>query len=199
MENIPHDFLAKLKSLYLVNLKINLKLEKELLNIIHYFKENDITIIPLKGPVLARFLYGDLSLRGRSGDLDLLIKKEQLKEAEEALGKIGFNPNRESADIFWRSFNLKYYREIGFIRSTNRLLVELHLDLRGLFSYPPLEDFWSGLREFDLDGERILMPSNEDLLTYLCLVAMPLTEFIELRYLYDIHTLISKFGKDLNW
>ncbi len=43
------------------------------------------------------------------------------------------------------------------------------------------------------------MPANETLLIYLALVTMSTSEFIELRYLYDIYTLISKFKDKLDW
>ena len=196
-ENIPHNFMFELKTKYLLNLRRNIMLEKELFNITGNFRKNNISIVPLKGPALAEFLYGDLSLRQTSCDLDLLVRGEQLEEAEYALKKIGFVPSAKSEDASRRNFNLKYYRELGFIKDSNGLLVELHIDLRQLFTFAPLEDFWNNSKELDLNGNKILMPSGECLLVYLSLVAMSINEFVELRYLYDIHTLMSKFRKEL--
>jgi hypothetical protein len=198
LENIPPGFLSCLKALYLVNLKKNILLEKELFKIISHFKENNIPLVPLKGPALARFLYDDLSLRQASCDLDLLVRKEQFEETEYALKKIGFAPTAEGEDASRRNFNLKYYRELGFVKDSNGLLVELHIDMRQLFTFAPLEDFWSNLKEVELEGNKILMPSGECLLVYLSLAAMSINEFVELRYLYDIHTLMSKFRKKLD-
>ena len=199
LENIPTGFLSNLKALYLTNLKRNIVLEKELLRVISHLKDNNIPVIPLKGPALAEFLYDDLSLRQTSCDLDLLVRKEQLEQAEYALKEIGCSSCYGGEDGSLRNFNLKYYRELGFIKDSNRLSVELHIDIRQLFTFAPLEDFWANIREFDIGGNKILVPSHESLLVYLSLVAMSINEFIGLRYLYDIHMLISKFKRDLNW
>jgi hypothetical protein len=50
-----------------------------------------------------------------------------------------------------------------------------------------------------LDGKEILLPSNEDLLLYLTFTAINYFRFIEIKYLYDIHRLITGFAKDINW
>lgn len=202
LTDIPPDFLNRLKNLYLFNLRQNLILQRELFNLLEYFRAGGMAVVPLKGPILARHLYGDVALRRTSCDLDLLVKRERFEEAERILEKAGYVAPETNRDKFYRNYELKHSGQLRFSRhidDKNNFLVELHWDLRGLFAYAPLEDFWRDLREIDFDGHKILMPSNENLLIYLCLISMTLTEFPEPRYLYDIYTFVKKFGADLKW
>jgi hypothetical protein len=203
LENTPPEFLFRLKNAFLLNLQRNILLERELSRILIYFKELNIPAIPLKGPILARYLYNDLGLRQAPCDLDILVRSEQFEAAEDALSKINYIPCNNGRDtLFQRNLKLKYARQLSFscnLVDGTGVLVELHVDLRGLFVYFPLEYFWRNLKEFDLDGNKILMPTNETLLIYLSLVSMTLSEFIELRYLYDIYRLILKFKSELDW
>ena len=81
LENIPSDFLAKLKNIYFLNLQRNLLLEQEFFGILNHLQDSGIPVIPLKGPLLARWLYGDSGLRQASVDLDLLVRQEAVNQA----------------------------------------------------------------------------------------------------------------------
>jgi hypothetical protein len=87
LQNIPAEFSSRLKNLYISNLKKNLILEQELFKALASFRENNIPVIPLKGPALAQFLYDDAALRRAPCDLDLLVRPEKFAEAEGALNK----------------------------------------------------------------------------------------------------------------
>ena len=45
------------------------------------FAERNIEVLPLKGPVLAEALYGDVTMRAYN-DLDLLVRRENFHRAE---------------------------------------------------------------------------------------------------------------------
>lgn len=202
LENVPPAFHARLKNAFLLNLKRNLLLEKELSSILAYFKDLDIPVIPIKGPLLARYLYGDLAARQASCDLDLLVRRESIKDAEYLFGKIGYDSRNEDETGFLRSIKLKYARQLHFTRKISglgNLMLDLHWDLRGFFIDTHLEDFWRNSREVVLDGHKITMPSNVDLLFFLSLAALFPLEFVRLKYLYDMHTFISKFSKEFDW
>lgn len=201
-QNIPPAFLSQLKNLYLINLRRNIILEQELFKVLAYFREANIPVAPLKGPVLARYIYGDIALRRAPCDLDLLVKREDFEDAEKILSMAGYQTGFKNRTVFQRNYEMKYSGQLQFINKDpagNNLLIEAHLDIRGLFVYPPLEDFWQGLQEVDIDGNKVLLPSNENLLIYLSLLAMTITEFVELRYLYDISSFINKFEGKIDY
>jgi len=199
LENIPPEFLSKLKTLYLINLKRNIILERELFDIISYLKENNIPVIPLKGPTLAKFLYGDLSLRVISCDLDLLIEHSKVKTAQKRLADKGyyFDSRYETAD-----FSYRFRRQIVLqrkIEGGGYMFLDLHWDFRDQFSHTHLQDFWLNAVNISFDGHQILMPSPEDLLLYLILISISDFDFIQIKYLYDIHRLVTAFGRHINW
>lgn len=63
----------------------------ELSRILAAFAKSEIKIVPLKGPFLGERLYGDAALRVNY-DLDILVSKRDLPEAEELLSELGFTP-----------------------------------------------------------------------------------------------------------
>ena len=187
------------KKLYLVNLKRNLILEQELKKIILCLRERDIPVIPLKGPALARYLYADLGLRQTSNDLDLLVPYEKIDQAEAILRSSGFISKQEGS-LGERPLVLKYARALHLeakIEALDNYLLDLHWDLRGVSHDTNLKSFWENAREILLDGFKVSLPKDEDLLLYLAQCALFNLEFVRVKYLYDIHTLISK--KSLDW
>jgi hypothetical protein len=199
LENTPPGLLSKLKTLYLVNLKRNIILERELFDIISYLQENNIPVIPLKGPTLAKFLYDDLSLRVISCDLDLLIEQSKIKTAQKRLADKGyyFDPRHETAD-----FSYRFRRQIVLqrkIEGGGHMFLDLHWDFRDQFSHTHLQDFWLNAVNISFDGHQILMPSPEDLLLYLILISISDFDFIQIKYLYDTHRLVTSFARHINW
>ena len=200
LKNIPSEFLSKLKNLYLLNLKRNILLEQELFIILSYLQGLNIAVIALKGPLLARYLYNDLALRQASCDLDLLVKYENIEETEQKLQKIGYSfplGKGGQADFFHRfrkQITLQKHRE-----GLNDIILDLHWDFRDRFINTHLEEFWFNAAYINLDGHRILAPSEEDLLLYLTLNAISDFDFVQIKYLYDIHQLITTRANNINW
>jgi hypothetical protein len=64
-------------------------LVSELESLLDEFSGSNIQVLPLKGPVLAETLYGDVTLR-RAGDLDLLVDKRDYSAAEALLLRQGY-------------------------------------------------------------------------------------------------------------
>ena len=58
----------------------------ELIKVMKLFEENGVEYISFKGPVLSQLAYGDITLR-QYVDLDILIKKEDLRKADNLLKK----------------------------------------------------------------------------------------------------------------
>jgi hypothetical protein len=204
LENLPTEFLSKLKNAYFLNLKRNTLLERELFRILTYFKELNIPVIPLKGPILARYLYNDLALRQASCDLDLLVKYEAIDEVKEKLMGLGY-------DFSLIDYKRDFLCPIGLSRQVEQIMLnksidgtlsislDLHWCIRGFFVDTHIQDLWQQARYFYLDGQKILMLSNEDALIYLSIISISILEFVQLKYIYDIHRLVTVFGKELDW
>ena len=200
LENIPGRLLSRLEKLYHFNLLRNIALEKELFKAVDCLKENNISAIPLKGPVLARILYNDLALRQMPSDLDLLVRHEKVKEAGRVLKKIGysFHPKEGRLDFLHR-----FRRQISLVKQEGNFTIdlELHWGLREIFTETHLEEFWANARGVNFDGHRIIVPSHEDLFLYLVLKAVFVrdADFVGVKYIYDIHRMLTAHSKGMDY
>src|SRR3954467_255464 len=104
----------------------NLFLTSELLRAVSALREAAVETVPLKGAVLASRIYGDLALRPFS-DIDLLIRREQIADAESVISKLGYAPEF-SIPAAHRERWLQQQCELTLRRAgTSRL--ELHWDI----------------------------------------------------------------------
>jgi hypothetical protein len=71
--------------------RANLRLTWDLHKVLGILAEEEIPVVPLKGPVLASRAYGDVSLRAYA-DLDLLVREEDLDAGIRALQEAGLTP-----------------------------------------------------------------------------------------------------------
>ncbi|MDP2923883.1 MAG: nucleotidyltransferase family protein [Candidatus Omnitrophota bacterium] len=204
LEDVPVEFLSKLKNAYFLNLKRNTLLERELFRILTYFKELNIPVIPLKGPILARYLYNDSGLRQASCDLDLLVRYETISNAREKLAELGYclsgiEYKRDFLCPIGLSRQVEQIMLNKSIDETLSISLDLHWCIRGFFLDTSIQKLWQEAGYFNLDSQKILMLSNEDALLYLSVISISTLEFVQLKYIYDIHRLATVFGKELNW
>ena len=199
LENIPSQFLLKLKNQYSFNLKRSIMLEKELFSVLGCLDDNNIRAIPLKGPILARHLYNDAALRRASiaGEIDLLVHKHELIDAENVLRRAGYSTNEGAIENYH-----KFRNEVLFCRNdsaSGQFQVDLHWGMGDRFIPAHLEDFWLNAKEIKIGSRCVLLASKEDLLLYLSLISIYDGAFIKIRHIYDIHSLIVKFNKEIDW
>ncbi|HNX80539.1 MAG TPA: nucleotidyltransferase family protein [Candidatus Omnitrophota bacterium] len=199
--SIPPEVIATCKVFNLINIQHNLELEKELNRVLSCLKEKNIQVMVLKGLFFARYMYNDIALRQVPVDLDLLIKPDQFAQARSILEDAGYYCEESVIGQKKSALKLKYTGQIGFSskKDGGRYFIELHIDLRGLFVYPQELDLWRAAKELNFDGMTLLAPEPENLLIYLCLLTMPVSELTELKYIYDLHVFLLKFGPDINW
>lgn len=200
LQNIPAQFYSKLKNLYLLSLRRNLLLEQELFKITDYFHGLNITVIPLKGPVLARYLYNDLALRQASCDLDLLVPYGRIEEIENGLRDLGYALADNSRQRLVEK--LRYTPAVSLKKDFNMqesISLDLHKNIRRFLGIDPYPQIWENIRLFNLGGHQVWIPHDEDLLLYLSMVSISTFEFVELKYVYDVHNLVSLKGETLNW
>lgn len=150
----------------------SLFLASELEGLLREFAACGIEVLPLKGPVLADVLYGQLSLRP-SDDLDILVRQKDFARAELLLIELGFQPVGPADD---------YHRD--FVR--NGTYVELHFGV-GSPSAPSfdLPGAWARARTLEFRGYPIRFLSPIDLILYLSLHGLK-HRFARLIWVADI-------------
>ena len=106
-----------------------------LLEIIEKLESHGIKVLPLKGPVLAQDLYGDISQR-QMRDLDLLVRETDLQQALlvlQALGYVLKFPEKELTDKQWNIY-LRHQYDVALVHPEQGILLELHTRI----AYPGL-------------------------------------------------------------
>lgn len=147
-------------------------LSREFEAILGLFARGGVEILPLKGPVLAQLLYGDVALRP-SDDLDLLVRPEDFPRAEALLIEAGFEPTG-FADDYHRDFH------------RNGVFVELHFGIASP-SAPQfdLSGAWKRARSVDFRGHSVRFFSPVDLVLYLALHGLK-HRFARLIWVVDV-------------
>ena len=109
-----------------LNRKRALQQTAELIRLSRLFEENGICAISLKGPVLAKQVYGDVGMR-HAGDLDFLINKKDIVLAKAVLANHNFlfshirDRNHEGFDSYVHHFNC--------VDKNSKILIEVHWKL----------------------------------------------------------------------
>jgi len=86
---LPDDIGAELRARFQSSVQWSLAQSAELARLTALLEESEITSIALKGPLLSRYLYGELGARS-SGDIDLLVKPGDLLRIRDLLLSRGF-------------------------------------------------------------------------------------------------------------
>lgn len=117
----PEEFAAAWRVAWVHSLLLVSELESSL----DAFSRDGIDVLPLKGPVLAEALYGNVSAR-QSVDLDLLVRPRDFAAAESLLLASGFRADPHPGSEY----------HLGFVRQGTK--IELHTQF-GLQGHCPLD------------------------------------------------------------
>ena len=147
-ENVPDELLQSFRELLQRHNMHILNLTGELLRISKLFEENHLPWLSIKGPALSVQLYGNIAAR-QSGDLDILVKREDLDRAIKLISDLGYAPVVDHAKFNQAQldFMRKCYKDETFKHTTNNIFIELHWSLENdqaaplnqaaLFKTPP--------------------------------------------------------------
>jgi hypothetical protein len=169
---VPSEWLARLRMQYMMNAARNVKMTAELLRILDALKEAGIKAVPLKGPVLAQQLYGDVSLRQFS-DLDILVSIQDADKAMAVFEEKGYqvaDDLRKEKSEKKRNALLKQYYHYELNNEHLRIHVELHWRLSPSFRRLNLDEtaIWDRLKIIQFSNKEALSLSNKDYLVFLC-------------------------------
>jgi hypothetical protein len=157
----------------------------ELQSILHAFDQSGVRVVTLKGPFLAERLYGGAGLR-TCRDLDLLVSKTDLDDAESVLSAAGFVPGM-SED----------YQRPWQRRTTT---VELHYDVENPLAFNFfVEGALRNAQAAAFQGQPCWQLSPEDEVLFLCLHAVR-HRFECLNLILDLQFAFEKLtGKEKAW
>jgi hypothetical protein len=165
---VPAAVWSALHEAFHRNAGLNLWRTGELLRLLDRLEQRGVAAIPFKGPTLAAYAYGSLSLR-RFLDLDLLVRPADLPAAGEVLRGEGYVPGLGLPPDRQRSY-LEAIGQLPFWRPGDASLVELHTRLMPRHYHFPLgvDELARRLETLPLQGRQVRVLSAEDLLLVLC-------------------------------
>lgn len=186
-ELIPQKVVKRLEFEYKKNTFKMLFLSSEMESISKLFHDNSIRLIHLKGPILAKELYGDLSLR-TSGDLDVIVPISDLEKVDQLMLSLGYEKDELETilnDWKWR------HHHIGYYHSKRKIKVEVHWRLNpGPAKEPSFEELWTRKRTSTISASPVNYLSKEDL--FLFLVSHGARHgWSRLRWLIDIRQMLN--------
>lgn len=193
---VPSEVSRRLREAYLGFSRRNLFLVSRLVRLLDLFQLANISVMPLKGLVLAEALYGDVALR-QFDDLDLLVRKKDLSRAIQLL--LGHGYALDSA-LSWAPLEtvIESNCELTFRRKcgTN---VDLHWEISPT-DHPfwfDTEILWSSPRHVTMAGRVVQSPCSESLLLFLC-VHGARHLWMRLQWVCDVARLIET-SHEMNW
>lgn len=186
-QQLPESVFSVLKSRYLGNIRVNLRLWKEFLQISAQFQKSNIDILPIKGiDILARF-YPDVDLRSMV-DIDILIREEQFEKAEKLLSALGYQKELVGfREEYWRK------QQCHIVFHKDGIIVEVHWALdfkRG--NRVILPRLWQRLQKKESADYKIKLLSPEDALFSLALHLRRYGNILSLKQVFDAARIIKE-------
>jgi hypothetical protein len=163
----PVDALQKLESVAELMRANNLIMAAELLTALRVLERAGVIAVPYKGPALAAYLTGDMSLR-QFADLDLLVHPRDMSRARDVLieqARMTPVTHSRAGKVMTRlSYEIKLVSKLGkYLELTSRISP-------WYFRFPQMPDaMWNRLTGTTLGGITVSWLTAEDLVLILCL------------------------------
>ena len=195
---IPGTILQQLEQIYFHTAAKNVLLYNDLSAVCSALGNEGIEVIALKGAHLACAVYDDIGLRPAS-DLDILVKRRNLRRVEEILFRMGYGP-AERPGIEEQC--TVHHHLIPFTKQ-GKTPIEVHWTISPANSpfKIDLDGLWERAKRTALGGQPVLLLSPEDLLIHLCLHASFNHKFdnFEIKNICDISEIILSYGNGIDW
>jgi len=188
---LPADEKEELRALYLRALAGNGINAAEGRRVVGLLKERGIAVMLLKGAVASELLFGDPGLY-LAGDIDILVRPDDLTAARDLLSADGYGYDAELEDA-WRQahYHLGFWKGEGFY-------LEAHWNLaKGYFRVPP-EFWWEGAVTEKAGAGEVLLPAPEKYLLY-GIFRLFSHDFVPLKFFIFLDGLIGRYGERMDW
>lgn len=207
-----HDFLTtpakifqELKKDYYLNAARNALIFEELGRILNTLGQKGPQVIVLKGAALAETVYKNLAFRPML-DIDLLVKKDDLRDLDEQLKKLRYWPSdRDVNDI---DLSSSYLTTLDY-RSSSENSISLHIHWHFVNSTVPndslvenikMENIWRDAIEAKIADVETLVMAPHHLLVHLSEHALRVSHSLcKMAFFYDIHETINSHKEQLDW
>jgi hypothetical protein len=200
-QGLPIQVRDKIRQRFIRNTQRGLALSAELIRLSQTLAQQGVTIFPLKGPLLALQLYGDISGR-HAGDLDFLVESRQVEKAWGILQNLGYRPDPPDLRLSPSQLaHIKVLRYHGtFYHTRKNIPVELHWRLindRHEMQENDTRWFGDNVSYLKVGNHSLPCMPAQRLLLYLCIHGS--THFWgRLFWLYDV-ALLLQHQQDLDW
>ncbi len=176
----------------------SLNLTSILMNLLRELISTGIEPIPIKGPVLAQRLYGDVSKR-HSGDLDLIVKKSELLSIIEIVEYLGFQLVSPKSSLTQKQIDyfFKYKNEYCVYNEKIGLYMELHVGIynHGLLAHSKGMLLLKDLMQGKIGGIPIMEMNVNNTFLYLAYHGAH-HQYYRLFWLRDIATALKIWNLD---
>lgn len=174
----------------------NIMLSNELGGVLRAFEGKQLRCAPLRGLALAECLYGDITARPM-GDLDLLVRKQDLAEVAAILRDLGFREMDRRP-----GFAQAFYYTLKFFKDRHGwIIVEPHWSL----AYPPfaerldMEPVWRRCVRGRVAGVETWLLAQEELLLNLCLHLAHHDGSAPLLWYYELDRFLRQQEATIDW
>ncbi len=190
-DGFSNDFRARLKRAYIAHTAHFSRLAKSLLTICSRFQHDGIMAVPFKGLGLSQRLYGDFQFRLHT-DHDILVKKDQVREAAAALQSCGFQLSQSLFKSDWGALVSRVY-SLEFQHPTQRVLVDLQWDIANGYVSPslPEEELFQNTAQISILDQPVPFFKDDIVLLLLCVHGAK-NGWCELRALLDLAMMMQK-------
>jgi hypothetical protein len=194
---VPVAVLNQLHADNLLAAASSMALAAELCVVTRLLEAENIPALPYKGPALAIQAYGDIALRTFT-DLDVLVPREDVSRAREALRKHGYEP-REPLSPLQEQATLRLEHNLQLENKDRTVLLELHWSIApAAFTFSlPIEQLWQRSGPLKLGGTTIRAMAIDDLMLVLPVHAAR-HGFSAVEWIAGIAELMRKPGA-INW
>ena len=197
MCHIPSELASEFKRISFGITGNNVSIYKELNRLLKLFKQSNLDVIVLKGASYIETLYHNISLRSM-GDIDLLVKEDNLQNARELLLNNGYI--QQSGWTEHQQIDTHHLPH--FIHQRNKTVVELHWTIGMYEEILPInmDEIWNRVHTIQFETEKMQILSPEDMILHQCchLFIVHGGEF-SLKNLCDLSEIIQKYRQTINW
>ena len=161
-QDLPDTFVGRIRMQRIATLQRSARQLTETLRVIGALHEGGMPVIPLKGPLMAETLLGDISLYS-SSDIDLLVRTSDIGKAISNLENAGYRTVNAKS----KSDVLAYWYNLAL--TGPEFTIELHWNITVRY-FPIDPDFWwEDAGEATFQGRQFNSLSKEKLLISLVL------------------------------
>lgn len=192
--SIPQSIIDKFRNIYNNSLRSNILMVSELDRLIDGMNETGIEVISLKGATASEKIFGDIGLYP-SGDIDILVKVEDIDRVRQFLEADGYKLNDKGFDEY-REYFIKELYHISL--SNNRYTIEPHWNLFFRYFTTPPEFWWEESITISSGGKEytFLSPEKNVLYTSFRLFSKG---FVNFRFLVLIAEVIRHYRDNIDW